>query len=63
MLARAYLDGALGGDTPQAVEAALTSVLDDSSPLVRRALERGVGLDLCLVDELKASLAKLGEER
>lgn len=38
MLARAYLDGALGGDTPESVEAALTSVLDDPSPLVRRSL-------------------------
>jgi uncharacterized protein (DUF2336 family) len=38
MLARAYLVGALGGDTPEAVEAALTTVLDDASPLVRRAL-------------------------
>lgn len=38
MLARAYLSRALGGDTPEAVEAALTSILDDPSPLVRRAL-------------------------
>lgn len=38
MLARAYLAGQLGGDRPQDVEAALTSVLDDSSVLVRRAL-------------------------
>jgi uncharacterized protein (DUF2336 family) len=38
MLARAYLDQALGGDTPEAVEAALTAVLDDPVPVVRRAL-------------------------
>lgn len=38
MLARAYLARALGGDSPAAVEAALTSILDDPSPLVRRAL-------------------------
>ena len=38
MLARAHLTGALGGDSPEAVEAALTSILDDSSPIVRRAL-------------------------
>lgn len=38
MLARAYLAGALGGDTPEAVEAALTLILDDPSPNVRRVL-------------------------
>lgn len=38
MLARAYLAGQLGGDRPQDVEAALTSVLDDPSVPVRRAL-------------------------
>lgn len=38
MLARAWLAGALGEDSPEAVEAALTSVLDDPSPMVRRAL-------------------------
>ncbi|MCA0407253.1 MAG: DUF2336 domain-containing protein [Proteobacteria bacterium] len=37
-LAQAYLDGALGGDTVEDVEVALMSVLDDSSPMVRRAL-------------------------
>lgn len=38
MLANAYLNGALGSDTPQVVEAALTSVLDDPAIMVRRAL-------------------------
>lgn len=38
MLAQAYLAGALGGDPPEAVEAALTTILDDEAPLVRRAL-------------------------
>ena len=38
MLARAYLARALGGDTIDDVEAALTSILDDPSPTVRRAL-------------------------
>jgi uncharacterized protein (DUF2336 family) len=38
MLAQAYLAGALGGDTPEAVQAALTLILDDPSPPVRRAL-------------------------
>ncbi len=38
MLAQAYLAGALGGDTPEAVEAALTLILDDPSPNVRRVL-------------------------
>ncbi|HRE20753.1 MAG TPA: DUF2336 domain-containing protein, partial [Rhabdaerophilum sp.] len=40
MLAQAYLSGALGGDTPDAVEAALTLILDDPSPNVRRVLAR-----------------------
>lgn len=38
MLARAYLAGTIGEDDPQDVEAALTTILDDPSPLVRRAL-------------------------
>jgi uncharacterized protein (DUF2336 family) len=38
VLAEAWQAGALGEDTPEAVEAALTSVLDDPSPMVRRAL-------------------------
>ena len=38
LLAEAWLAGALGEDTPEAVEAALTSILDDPSPKVRRAL-------------------------
>lgn len=38
VLAEAYLAGTLGEDTPEAVEAALTSVLDDPAPNVRRAL-------------------------
>lgn len=38
MLARAYLDGSLGGESPEAAEAALTIVLDDSAKIVRRAL-------------------------
>lgn len=38
MLVEAYLAGALGGDTPEAVEAALTLILDDPSPNVRRVL-------------------------
>ncbi|MFY8112925.1 MAG: DUF2336 domain-containing protein [Rhabdaerophilum sp.] len=38
VLAEAWLIGALGEDTPESVEAALTSVLDDPSPMVRRAL-------------------------
>lgn len=38
MLAEAYLAGALGGDAPEAVEAALTLILDDPSPNVRRVL-------------------------
>lgn len=38
MLAQAYLSGALGADTPEAVEAALTLILDDPSPNVRRVL-------------------------
>ncbi len=38
MLARAYLDGTLGEETPEAAEAALTLVLDDSAKIVRRAL-------------------------
>lgn len=37
-LARAYLAGAYGSDRPEEIEAALTFALDDSSPLVRRAL-------------------------
>ena len=38
MLAQAYLAGALGGEHPAEVEAALTLILDDPSPNVRRAL-------------------------
>ncbi|CAN1507039.1 Protein of unknown function DUF2336 [Rhabdaerophilaceae bacterium] len=38
MLAAAYLTGILDGDSPSAVEAALTLVLDDPSRLVRRTL-------------------------
>jgi uncharacterized protein (DUF2336 family) len=38
MLARAYLSRALGGDRPEDVEAALTSILDDPAPMVRKAL-------------------------
>lgn len=38
MLARAYLAGTLGEETPQAAEAALTLVLDDPAKIVRRAL-------------------------
>lgn len=38
VLAEAWLAGAFGEDTPEAVEAALTSVLDDPSPMVRHAL-------------------------
>lgn len=38
VLAETWLAGTCGEDGPQAVEAALTSVLDDGSPLVRRAL-------------------------
>lgn len=38
MLAEAYLAGALGGDTPEEVEAALTLILDDPTPNVRRVL-------------------------
>jgi uncharacterized protein (DUF2336 family) len=38
MLARAYLLKAYAGDSPGAILAALTSVLDDPSPMVRRAL-------------------------
>lgn len=37
-LARAYLAGAMGEDSPREVEAALSTVLDDPSPVVRRAL-------------------------
>jgi uncharacterized protein (DUF2336 family) len=38
MLARAYLARALGGDSPAEVEAALTSILVDPSPQVRKTL-------------------------
>lgn len=38
MLARAFLSRALGGDSPAEVEAALTSILDDPSPQVRKTL-------------------------
>lgn len=38
LLAHAYLSRSLGGDNPAEVEAALSAVLDDPSPLVRRAL-------------------------
>lgn len=41
MLTRAYLARALGGEDPREVEAALTSILDDPSPFVRRALAMG----------------------
>lgn len=41
MLTRAYLARALGGDSPMEVEAALTSILDDPSPFVRRELAMG----------------------
>lgn len=38
ILAQAYLHSTLGGERPEDVEAALTTVLDDPSPQVRRTL-------------------------
>jgi len=38
ILAQAYLQGSLGGERPEDVVAALTTVLDDPTPQVRRTL-------------------------